>query len=69
MINGTLKDFFGSSRGLHQGDPLSLLLFAIVMEVLSHLLDGAVLAGRIYGFTIGTRTNTPHMVSPSSLCK
>ena len=63
MINGSPKDFFGSSRGLHQGDPLSPLLFAIVMEALSHLLDDAVLVGHISGFTVGTRSNTPLMVA------
>ena len=63
LINGTPKDFFGSSRGLRQGDRLFPLLFAIVMEALSRLLDGVVLAGHISGFTVGTRTNTPLMVT------
>ena len=63
LINGTLKDFFGSSRGLCQGDRLSPLLIVIVMEALSCLLDGEVLAGHISGFTVGTRTNTPLMVT------
>ena len=30
--------FFGSSRGLRQGDLLSLMLFLIMMEVLSRML-------------------------------
>ena len=59
LINGSPMDFFGSSRGLRQGDSLSQLLFAIVMEALSRLLDGAVLAGHISGFTVGTKSNTP----------
>ena len=63
LINGSPKDFFGSSRGLRQGDPLSPLLFAIVMEALNRLLDGAVLAGHISGLTVGTRSNIPLMVT------
>ena len=63
LINGSPKGFFGSSKGLGQEDPLSLLLFAIVMEALSHLLDGAILVGHISGFTVGTRSNTSLMVA------
>ena len=42
LINGCPSGFFPSSRGLRQGDLLSLLLFVIVMEALSRLLDQAV---------------------------
>ena len=38
LINGSPASFFGSSRSLRQGDPLSPLLFLLVMEVLSRLL-------------------------------
>ena len=38
LINGSPAGFFGSSHSLCQGDPLSPLLFLLVMEVLSRLL-------------------------------
>ena len=63
LINGCPKDFFGSSKGLRLGDPLSPLLFIIVMEALSRLLDRVVLAGHILGFIMGPRSHTPLLVS------
>ena len=38
LINGSPVDFFGSSKGLRQGDPLSPMLFFILMEVFSRML-------------------------------
>jgi hypothetical protein len=39
-MNGS---FFSSSRGIRHGDPLSLLLFVVVMEAFSRMLSKAVL--------------------------
>ena len=38
LVNGTTQGFFGSSRGLRQGDLLSLFLFIIVMDVLRRFI-------------------------------
>ena len=45
LFNGSLADFFGSSRGLRQGDPLSPMLFLIMMEVLSKMMKRVERAG------------------------
>ena len=38
LVNGSPTDFFGSSRGLRQGDPLSPMLFLVMMKVFSKMI-------------------------------
>ena len=42
LINGAPSRFFENYRGLRQGDPLSSLLFVVVMEAVSKMMDKAV---------------------------
>ena len=44
IFNGCTLNFFGSSKGIRQG-PLSLLLFDVVMETLSRMLNVAAFVG------------------------
>lgn len=38
-LNGELAGYFGGRRGLRQSDPISSLLFVLIMDVLSRMLD------------------------------
>ena len=53
LVNESPKGFFGSWRGLRQGDPLSSLLFLLIMEVLSRLLKKIEECNLIRGFHVG----------------
>lgn len=50
MINGSSKGFFPSSRGLRQGDPLSLFLFTLVVDEFSASMSKATENDLIKGF-------------------
>ena len=50
LINRSPIDFFGSSRGLRQGDLLSPTLFLIMMEVFSRMLKRMEGAGLLHSF-------------------
>ena len=50
LFNGSPADFFGSSRGLRQGDLLSPMLFLVMMEVFNKMMKRAKGAGLLRGF-------------------
>jgi hypothetical protein len=66
LINGSSSDLFSSSRGLRQGDPLSLLLFGVVMEVLSRMMTTTMDMRLLYGSSVRSRNNeellVPHLL-------
>ena len=53
LVDGSPESFFGRSRGLRQGDPLSSLLFLLIMEVLSRILKKTEENNLIQGFQVG----------------
>jgi hypothetical protein len=55
LINGFPSGFFGSSRGVRQGDPLSPFLFVLVMEAFSRMISAMYSRGLISGFSVGSR--------------
>ena len=63
LINGSPEGFFGSTRGIRQGDPLSLLLFVLIMEALSRMMSKTVEEGLLSGFQVGALGNGPLCIS------
>jgi hypothetical protein len=63
LVNGTPSGFFTSSRRLRQGDPLSPLLFVVVMEALSRMLVAALEQGSMTGFAMGPRESEAIVVN------
>jgi hypothetical protein len=63
LVNGTPTGFFQSSREIRQRDPLSPLLFVVVMEVLSSMLNASMLQSLLSGFSVGMRDNEALVVN------
>ena len=55
LVNGSPVKFFGSSKGLRQGDPLSPMLFLVMMEVFSKMMKRVKGAGLLRGFRVDGR--------------
>ena len=63
FVNESPTDFFGSSRGLKQGDPLSPMLFLVMMEVFSKMVKRMEGAGLLSGFRANGRRGRGECVS------
>ena len=63
LVNGSTQGLFGSSRRIRQGDPLSLLLFVIVMEALSKMMEKAVGESLLVGFSMGREGRNNLLIS------
>ena len=63
LVNGSPVGFFGSFRGLRQGDHLFPLLFLLIMEVLNCILKKTEEGGFIQGFHAGPINSTGICIS------
>jgi hypothetical protein len=63
LINGSLVGYFGSSRGVCQGDLLSPFLFVLVMEAFNRMIGAITSRGLISGFAVGSSVQSRVVVS------
>jgi hypothetical protein len=62
LINGETSNFFNNERVLHQGCPLSPLLFILVMESLSILLKKGQEFGNLIGVKVSRVVKILHLI-------
>ena len=62
IVNGYPSSFFPASRGIRQGCPLFPLLFILVIEGLSLLIEEAKRQGKIKGIKISARLSLTHLL-------
>ena len=62
LVNGTPSDFFPPSRGIHQGCPLSPLLFILIIESLSRIILDAQQRVHIKGFQYSPNLSITHLL-------
>ena len=62
LVNGNVKGWVRTSKGLRQGDPLSPFLFTLVVDVLSRMLLRAEERNVLEGFRVGwNRIRVSHL--------
>jgi hypothetical protein len=62
LINGRPSSFFKSSRGLRQGCPLSPLLFLLIVEGLSRVIQSQVREKNLEGVTVARGLRITHLL-------
>ncbi|KAK1324442.1 hypothetical protein QJS10_CPA01g01547 [Acorus calamus] len=66
LVNGSHVGFFQSKCGLRQGDPLSPLLFVLVMNALPYSIEASVQANKL-GHFIKSPNNISHLIFADDL--
>ncbi|XP_074327725.1 putative mitochondrial protein AtMg01250 [Apium graveolens] len=57
LVNGSPTSEFAPTRGLRQGDPLSPLLFNLVVDTLSRMIEKASEQGSFRGISLADNSN------------
>jgi len=62
LVNGIPTYFFKWHGGLHQGFPLSPLLFLLVIEALSRMMTQVMASGNLQGLKVAVSTSISHII-------